>query len=325
MEGKSVGRSVRRACDSNREPRAPPPIERVAPNPTRVDVATAARYRAPVTASAWVFDPLPPSGAISGGTAANYVFAPTIDIFVREVLQNAHDQRLPTPGFAQVDIDVMEFTGEHRRRIFEAMSFDGLRAHLDGIAGEPYKLGAQVRDALARLDGGAPLRVLRVTDRHTEGLTGGEDEKGTNFYGLGKAVLWRFSAISTVLFASKIDVGGATQLRAFGRGRPGAPRNRVRSMGRPGLVRNRRELWIGSAGRVAVGRRCRRAGRGDRRARGGLRRDRLVRRGRRLPGARGGRGPVSRRDRAGDRRGGRAVVLAGSDGIAADTAGCGGR
>ena len=209
----------------------------MAPNPTRVDVATAARYRAPVTASAWVFDPLPPSGAISGGTAANYVFAPTIDIFVREVLQNAHDQRLPTPGFAQVDIDVMEFTGEHRRRIFEAMSFDGLRAHLDGIAGEPYKLGAQVRDALARLDGGAPLRVLRVTDRHTEGLTGGEDEKGTNFnslcrdvlvntdqtagkggsYGLGKAVLWRFSAISTVLFASRIDVGGATRLRAFGR------------------------------------------------------------------------------------------------------------
>ncbi len=196
-----------------------------------------------MTGREWVFDPLPPSGAIVGGTAANYVFAPTLDIFVREVLQNAHDQRLPRPGRAEVDIDVVDLTGAHRRRLLDAVAFEQLGVHLEGTAREGYKLGSQVRDALARLEDPATfLRILRVTDRDTVGLSGGEDEKGTNFnglcrdvlvntdssagkggsYGLGKAVLWRFSALSTVLFTSTIiaddrDQPGGTRLRAFGR------------------------------------------------------------------------------------------------------------
>ncbi|MCY1004490.1 hypothetical protein OV079_02670 [Nannocystis pusilla] len=69
--------------------------------------------------------------------------------------------------------------------------------------------------------------MLRVEDRDTSGLVGGEDESESNFcalcrdslfshkqseaaggsYGLGKSVYWRFSAFSTVVFHSCLASG----------------------------------------------------------------------------------------------------------------------
>ena len=171
----------------------------------------------------WLFDPPPPSGSIQGGTATSYVFDPTIDVFVREVLQNSHDQRRSEDSPARIDIDLIELAGGRKRDFLDAMRFDQLSRHLRGTARESYKLGSQIRLALDDLDG-RPLRVVRIADYGTIGLTGGEDEKGTNFnslcrdvlvntdttarrggsYGLGKAVLWRFSSLATVLFVSRV-------------------------------------------------------------------------------------------------------------------------
>ena len=41
----------------------------------------------------WVFDPVPPSGSLTGGDPTSYVFSPDIDTLVREVVQNATDQQ----------------------------------------------------------------------------------------------------------------------------------------------------------------------------------------------------------------------------------------
>ena len=59
----------------------------------------------------WIFDPLPPSGAIQGGVPIAHVLGPDmgIDKFVREVLQNSLDQAAPGEivrvnfGFHQLD------------------------------------------------------------------------------------------------------------------------------------------------------------------------------------------------------------------------------
>ena len=193
----------------------------------------------------WLFDPPPPSGSIQGGTATSYVLDPTLDVFVREVLQNSHDQRSAEHSPARVDIDLIELTGEHKSEFLDAMRFEQLAVHLRGTARESYKLGLQLRLALhdphAR-----PLRIARIDDYGTVGLTGGEDEKGTNFnslcrdvlvntdttarrggsYGLGKAVLWRFSSLATVLFVSRVPemssrhadgIESETRVRLFGR------------------------------------------------------------------------------------------------------------
>ena len=37
----------------------------------------------------WIFDPLPPSGARVGGIPIAHVFRPTVDVFVRELIQNS--------------------------------------------------------------------------------------------------------------------------------------------------------------------------------------------------------------------------------------------
>ncbi len=225
-----------------------------------------------MAATDWVFDPLPPSGAIVGGTAASYVFTPDLDVFVREVLQNAHDQRSPSPGQARVDLDIVEFTGRHRATLLDAIAFDRLREHLSGVAAERHKLGRQIRAAVDRIDG-EPLRILRITDRQTVGLVGAEDEKGTNFnslcrdvlvntdstagrggsYGLGKAVLWRFSALSTVLFVSNVGAAdpvthGTTRLRAFGRADLANHRTPAGAWAGPG--------WFGTPQARARGRRA---------------------------------------------------------------------
>lgn len=172
----------------------------------------------------WIFDPVPPSGAIAGGSATQYVFDQDIDTFVREVLQNSHDQRLPNVGQAEVDFDLIQLTGEHRADFLQGMGWDELRLHLEGVVSNTIE-GQRIQRELDQVDESAELRLLRIHDRGTKGLVGGEDENGSNFkalcrnvldtseednsrggsHGLGKAVLWAFSGVSTVLFSSRLD------------------------------------------------------------------------------------------------------------------------
>lgn len=182
----------------------------------------------------WVFDPVPPSGRRSGGDPASYVFKPDIDALVREVIQNANDQRVGEAP-VQVDFNLRELSDVQKQAFLEAADWDRLEQHLHGVAESKTLINGQVASTLKEIARGS-LFVLQVQDRGTKGLTGTEDGTG-NFgalckhvlvtndekaakggsYGLGKAVLWRFSALSTVLFGSVYeDEQGVRTSRLFG-------------------------------------------------------------------------------------------------------------
>lgn len=159
----------------------------------------------------WAFDPLPVSGARRGGDPAEHVFRHELDTFVREVVQNANDQRVSEP---RVDFTFSSLEGQPLKEFMEALRFDALRPHL--------LAAPRVRAHVEQLEKLKNLLVLRVADRNTVGLTGGEDDERSHFralckdvlvshknvesaggsYGLGKSVLWAFSGLSTVAFNS---------------------------------------------------------------------------------------------------------------------------
>lgn len=186
----------------------------------------------------WVFDPLPPSNSREGNWAMGHIIDPEIDMFVREVLQNARDQMFG--GCVEVEFELFEFTGKVKETFLERLRWDQLRRHVEGaVEGGSVTIKADLESGLTALDDSErPLRVLRIRDRNTKGLSGGEDEPG-NFrflckdqfvtdeseaerggsFGIGKSVLWRFSEVSTVLFSSVVPEpsSGLLDFRLFGR------------------------------------------------------------------------------------------------------------
>src|SRR5215218_7647615 len=185
----------------------------------------------------WVFDPAPPSGARQGGLATAHVIEPELDKFVREVLQNARDQRT-NDEIVRVHFAFHRLDGEFKDRFLDCMGWEELEPHLEAAANQGgVTIGPQLERALHQATEDFPLLVLRIDDSGTRGLMGGEDEPGGNFnaltrntlvtgedsryrggsFGLGKSVLWRFSSLSTVLFSSRIEEGPQWRFRLFGR------------------------------------------------------------------------------------------------------------
>ncbi len=183
-----------------------------------------------------MFDPAPPSGARHGGLATAHVIEPELDRFVREVLQNARDQRVDDE-LVRVNFTLHRLYGEFKDRLLDGIGWDQLEPHLQAAAEEGgVTIGPQLETAL-RLAEDRPLLILRIDDSGTQGLTGDEDEPGGNFnaltrntlvtrengryrggsFGLGKSVLWRFSSLSTVLFSSRVREGTGWRFRLFGR------------------------------------------------------------------------------------------------------------
>jgi hypothetical protein len=184
----------------------------------------------------WIFDPLPASGAVHGGLAQAQVFENTIDSFVREVLQNARDQRVSNEP-VRVRFLLEELADADLDEFLNAIQWSALREHLDAVAAaDQITISPRIRANLHELDNHGRLRLMRIDDFGTKGLTGGEDESDSNFnalcrhtlvtsggrresggsFGLGKSVLWRFSGVSTVLFASTLS-DPPMRLRFFGR------------------------------------------------------------------------------------------------------------
>lgn len=169
----------------------------------------------------WVFDPVSPNAGLTGGDAASYVFKPTLDTFVREVVQNANDQRSSEDSPVEVHFQLHEVTGDLCRRWLEMLGWEQLRPHIRAVAAGDTLIRGQLEQALSS---GEQLAAtfLCVTDLHTKGLHGPEIGTDGNFaplvrnrlvtthdkvlgggsFGLGKTVLWTFSGISTVAFAS---------------------------------------------------------------------------------------------------------------------------
>ncbi len=182
----------------------------------------------------WVFDPLPASGARRGGDPASHVFRQTVTSFVREVVQNANDQRTGAP---EIHFRFMELAGDPLAGFLAAVSWPTLEPHLRAAAST--RGGRHLHGFLDDMDRKQRLLVLVVEDRHTVGLTGHELEGDSHFralckdtlfshkqneraggsYGLGKSVLWTFSGLSMVLFNSNLSIDGPGQRspRLFGR------------------------------------------------------------------------------------------------------------
>ena len=177
----------------------------------------------------WRFDPIPASGAITGGAAETFVFKPQLASFVREVLQNSHDQRLGQSP-VRVDFRFHEYSPDtaDREALEQALGWEQLRTHLAAVAEGESTMSLRIAQALDALEAG-PLLALEITDRNTAGLNGDEFERGANFaalcrnvldtppgtkpgrggsYGLGKAVLWLYSSLSTIMFSSRLSADG---------------------------------------------------------------------------------------------------------------------
>lgn len=176
----------------------------------------------------WIFDLPPASGARSGGDASELAFRPEIDTFVREVLQNTMDHRrkdIKEPAI--VNFRLTELEAQNTEAFLDSISWDELRPHIEA-AGE-HKRGKSFISGLEKLDKTGSLLILTVEDNNISGLLGpeyGEEDSDTDknytslckdklfsekpsntsggSYGMGKAVLWRFSEFSTVFFNSNL-------------------------------------------------------------------------------------------------------------------------
>jgi len=156
-----------------------------------------------------------------------------IENLKREVGQNTYDAALTTSGQLHMRYRIIELTaGSPEYEAFmEASRFDELRRHIERASKTDSKLGARLRSGLTRLEREGRLTLLRIDDYGTTGLFGGERSTGPverrdrnpfaalvknnldsskltttagGSFGLGKAVLWRCSDLSTVFFSSEI-------------------------------------------------------------------------------------------------------------------------
>lgn len=169
--------------------------------------------------SNWMFDGIDASRRKKGGNPSGKAFDGSFDTFVRESLQNSNDAAMD--GHAEVLFDLTQLEGEEEiERFTDQLGWEKFVQHLDAVA-QNNRLKS-VGDFLERLRNEEKLRLLRVEDRYTEGLGGGEDDDDSNFtglvkhdlfsnkseegsggnHGVGKSVYWDFSEIATVLFTS---------------------------------------------------------------------------------------------------------------------------
>jgi hypothetical protein len=143
------------------------------------------------------------------------------ETFVREVLQNANDQRTDDDTPVEVTFRFDELYDDDKERFLDALGWHGgLGTRLEAVADDNNTRGYDQFRTRVR-DSTAGLRLLTIEDRNTTGLTGSwnedsnyaalvrdelysskqEDTAGGS-YGLGKSVLWTFSEASTVIFNS---------------------------------------------------------------------------------------------------------------------------
>jgi hypothetical protein len=187
--------------------------------------------------SRWLFEP--PFRVRQGGSAAEYAFSPSLDVFVREVVQNAKDQKADDPEApVRVHFQLVRLRGKPLDRFQETLEWPGLAEHLRA-AGQGNPNMRSLKRRVEQLEQDLSLLLLRIDDFGTGGLVGGDLEEDRPFtslcvdelfsvkksegaggsYGLGKSVLWRFSGFSTVLFSSYPSEypSDGQGLRLFGR------------------------------------------------------------------------------------------------------------
>ena len=171
----------------------------------------------------WGFSRANPRGEWSGGDPTKYALDKEISVFTREVLQNANDQGPVSDGPVEVTFRLTPLTGSDFEKFKQAIDWEELAIHLNTVA--DLDNGHGYRRYLNRIEEEDELLLLTIEDRNTTGLMGSDDDESSNFralvrdvlfsskpdegnsggsYGLGKAVLWAFSGMSTVIFNSHL-------------------------------------------------------------------------------------------------------------------------
>lgn len=185
----------------------------------------------------WLFRQAPADGGRDFGNANVWSFDPGLDVFVREVLQNAKDAAVGRET-VRVRFRFVTLAGDDLDAYREAVKWSELESHLAASAKGKQKFNTLLADGLRRIDKVGEMVLLLVEDFGTTGLTGPEAGSGAftalcrnnldsnkgdtaagGAFGLGKAVLWRASRLSTVLFNSNLltPQDGNERNRVFGR------------------------------------------------------------------------------------------------------------
>jgi hypothetical protein len=183
------------------------------------------------------YGPLTGNRMQRGASPAQHVVKGDLDTLTRETCQNCKDQLLSGGKPARIRYTLIELTGTHKADFLEAMNWKGLMKHLEACTNDPGEAGPRMRRGLAAVESSdRPLRCLRVEDFSSRGLQGDDFDETQNFcllcraefrtssvgdrggsYGLGKAVLWKFSEIATVLLSSVVHGWESKGIRVFGR------------------------------------------------------------------------------------------------------------
>lgn len=170
----------------------------------------------------WRFRAANPDGGRDFGNANIWAFDPTLDVFTREVCQNTLDVRVGPR--VNVAFDLYRLAGVRLQEFLVGIGWPELEGHLRGSADPEQKFGRTLKQGLDHLDDHGEMVVLRIQETHAAGLLGAERGVKSNFaalcrnnldsnkgstaggaFGLGKAVLWRCSSLSTVLFHSDLS------------------------------------------------------------------------------------------------------------------------
>lgn len=173
----------------------------------------------------WGFRLAPPDGGRDYGNANIWSFEPTVEVLVREVLQNALDAALPGSPGVHVCFRLIQLRNGDLHDYLETLRWTTLRKHLEASTQKRQKLGDLIKDGLDWLDENDELTLLIIEDSGTTGLLGPETGEGKfaalcrnnldsnkegaatkgGAFGLGKAVLWRSSRFATVMFCSNLS------------------------------------------------------------------------------------------------------------------------
>jgi transcriptional regulator with XRE-family HTH domain len=188
----------------------------------------------------WGFRSAPPDGGRDFGNANVWSFDPTIEVLVREVLQNALDAGLPSGPAVRVRFKIITLRNGDLRAYLESLQWSDLKRHLVASTNNRQKLGSLINDGLEWLAESKELTLLIIEDSGTTGLLGAEKGDGKfaalcrnnldsnkegattkgGAFGLGKGVLWRASRFATVVFCSNLahpTPDGKRNLRLLGR------------------------------------------------------------------------------------------------------------
>ena len=185
--------------------------------------------------ASWFFFRGGPGAPRYGDDPTKHAVDHDTETFVREVLQNANDQRLSEEP-VEVKFKFECLDGCEKRSLLEERGWNGeLGERIEAVANSDQVEGYNRLEESVE-DADEELRLLTVEDRNTTGLTGSWDEDSNyaalvrdelysskqddtagGSYGLGKSVLWTFSELSTVVFnsyPSDIDLNDGPRLVA---------------------------------------------------------------------------------------------------------------